>query len=118
MLAFAIVAVAALTACGSSPGNTARADAGDALGTSMSFTSHRSSSAIASCLASRIGSVRRSIDGAATKLAVGGNTQDYAWLITLTPASAGTLVKVRIASDKDGPVPEPDMRFFIARCTA
>jgi hypothetical protein len=82
----------------------------------MSFTSHRPASAIASCLASHVGGVHRSTDGATTQLAVGGSAHQ-AWSITLTPAPAGTLVNVRKASNDDGPVPEPDMRYYIARCT-
>jgi hypothetical protein len=106
---------AALTACGSSPSNTGNeAEASKSL---MSFTSHRPASAIASCLASHIGSVHRSTDGAATQLAVGGDEPHSAWSIMLTPAPAGTLVNVRKAPNDDGPVPEPNMRYYIARCT-
>jgi hypothetical protein len=111
----AIVMAVALAACGSSPSNTGiGADASESL---MSFTSHRPASAIASCLASHVGGMHRSTDGATTQLAVGGSAHHYAWSITLTPAATGTLVSVRKASNDDGPVPEPNMRYYIARCT-
>lgn len=110
-----------LAACSSAP--TASDGAGTSPGlasgasdSTISFTSRHTPTAIASCLSSRMRGVRRTSGGAATELAVGGGGRDDTWRITLTPAGAGSAVNVRKPSSDDGSIPEPEMRFHIARC--
>ena len=102
-------AALALAACGSS-GPTR--DASQPL---VFVTSQRTPSYIAECLQSRLSRVQASSVGGATELAVGSGS-DTAYFITLTPVSAGSVIKVmRPANAPDDP-PEPEMRFDIARC--
>jgi hypothetical protein len=99
----------ALAACGSS-GPTR--DASQPL---VFVTSQRSASYISACLQDRLSRVRASSVGGATELAVGSDS-NTAYFVTLTPVSAGAVVKVmRPANAPDDP-PEPEMRFDIARC--
>lgn len=78
-------------------------------------TSQRTPSYITECLESRLSRVHASSVGGATELAVGSDS-DTAYFVTLTPVSAGSVVKVmRPANAPDDP-PEPEMRFDIARC--
>lgn len=77
----------------------------------------RSSSAIASCLSSRVGGVRQSTGGGRTRLAVGHGAGSYAWLITLTPSGTGTVVQAQKADDADASIDEPALRFHLARCS-
>jgi hypothetical protein len=78
-------------------------------------TSQRTPSYIAECLQSRLSRVQASSVGGATELAVGSGS-DTAYFVTLTPVSAGSVIKVmRPANAPDDP-PEPEMRFDIARC--
>lgn len=51
-------------------------------------------------------------DQGSTELLVGSN----AWLVTLTPSGYGSIVKVQQSASDDGGVPEPEMRFDVARC--
>jgi hypothetical protein len=51
--------------------------------------------------------------GGVSELLVGSNT----WLVTLTPSGYGSTVKVQKSTGDDGRLPEPEMRFDIARCT-
>jgi hypothetical protein len=98
-----------LAACGSS------GPARDASQPIVFLTSQRTPSYVAECLASRLSRVRTSSVGGATELAVGSDS-DTAYFVTLTPASAGSVIKVmRPANAPDDP-PEPEMRFDIARC--
>jgi len=102
-------AALALAACGSS-GPTR--DASQPL---VFVTSQRTPSYIAECLQSRLSRVQASSVGGATELAVGSGS-DTAYFVTLTPVSAGSVIKVmRPANAPDDP-PEPEMRFDIARC--
>ena len=102
-------AALALAACGSS-GPTR--DASQPL---VFVTSPRTPSYIAECLQSRLSRVQASSVGGATELAVGSGS-DTAYFVTLTPVSAGSVIKVmRPANAPDDP-PEPEMRFDIARC--
>jgi hypothetical protein len=73
---------------------------------------------ISSCLRSRLGGLRMHVHDGETELAIGSGAENYGWLITLTPTGSGygTVVKVQKSSD-DESVPEPEMRFDIARCT-
>jgi hypothetical protein len=59
-----------------------------------------------------IPSARATRDQGNTEVVVGSN----AYLITLTPSAYGSIVKVQQSGD-DGGVPEPELRFDIARCT-
>ncbi|WP_235527417.1 hypothetical protein [Burkholderia sp. Leaf177] len=51
--------------------------------------------------------------GNTSELVVGPN----AWLVTLTPSQYGSTVKVQKSAGDYGRLPEPEMRFNIARCT-
>jgi hypothetical protein len=96
-------AALALAACGSS---------GPARDASQP---QRTPSYITECLESRLSRVHASSVGGATELAVGSDS-DTAYFVTLTPVSAGSVIKVmRPANAPDDP-PEPEMRFDIARC--
>lgn len=116
LTSFALLPIALLAACGSAPNASDSAQSGAAplSNSTMAFTSRRAPSAIASCLTSRLGSVRRTAGGATTILAIGDGP---AWRITLTPVSQGTTVNVLKSAGSDGPVPEPEVRFHIARCS-
>ncbi|TKC91554.1 hypothetical protein FAZ69_03640 [Trinickia terrae] len=72
---------------------------------------------ISSCLQSRIDGLRMSTGTGSTELTVGHGADNYAWLITLIPSGNGSVVKVQKSPGDDGSVPEPEMRFDIARCT-
>jgi hypothetical protein len=99
----------ALGACGSS------GPARDASQPMVFVTSQRTPSYITECLESRLSRVHASSVGGATELAVGSGS-DTAYFVTLTPVSAGSVIKVmRPANAPDDP-PEPEMRFDIARC--
>jgi hypothetical protein len=39
------------------------------------------------------------------------------WLITLTPSGNGSIVMVQKSVDASDDIPEPELRFDIARCT-
>lgn len=98
-----------LAACGSS-GPTR-----DASQPIVFVASLRTPSYVAECLESRLSRVSSSSVGGATELAVGSDS-DTAYFVTLTPTSAGSVIKVmRPANAPDDP-PEPEMRFDIARC--
>jgi hypothetical protein len=79
--------------------------------------SQRAPSYISSCLQSRIDGLRMSAGNGSTELTVGHGAENYAWLITLMPSGYGSVVKVQKSPGDDGSVPEPEMRFDIARCT-
>ncbi|SPB16129.1 sugar ABC transporter ATPase [Caballeronia novacaledonica] len=76
-------------------------------------SSARVASDISSCLQRMIPSAQTRRDQGTTELLVGSN----AWLVTLTPSAYGSIVKVQQSSSDDGGVPEPELRFDIARCT-
>lgn len=98
-----------LAACGSSE------PARDASQPLVFVTSQRTTSDITECLQSRLSRVRASSVGGASELAVGSDS-NTSYFVTLTPAGAGTVIKVmRPANAPDDP-PEPEMRFDIARC--
>ena len=79
--------------------------------------SQRAPSDISSCLRSRIDGLRMTAGNGSTELTVGHGSENYAWLITLMPSGYGSVVKVQKSPGDDGSVPEPEMRFDIARCT-
>jgi len=76
-------------------------------------SSHRQPSDVLNCLEDKLPSVSTSKLGSASELLVGPN----AWLVTLTPSQNGSTVKVQKSSEDYGGLPEPEMRFDIARCT-
>ncbi|WP_061126057.1 hypothetical protein [Caballeronia catudaia] len=76
-------------------------------------SSARAASDISSCLQRMIPSAQARRDQGSAELIVGSN----AWLVTLTPSVYGSVVKVQQSSSDDGGVPEPELRFDIARCT-
>jgi hypothetical protein len=76
-------------------------------------SSARAASDISSCLQRMIPSAHARRDQGSTEVIVGSN----AWLVTLTPSVYGSVVKVQQSSSDDGGVPEPELRFDIARCT-
>jgi hypothetical protein len=106
---FAVLAsVAALAACGSTNGPELRASE-----PVIHVSSARAASDISSCLQRMIPSAQATRAQGSTELIVGSN----AWLVTLTPSVYGSVVKVQQSSSDDGGVPEPELRFDIARCT-
>ncbi|MDG0027066.1 sugar ABC transporter ATPase [Trinickia sp. Y13] len=109
----ALALAALLTACGSTPQDSA--DARDA-SAPMAFSSSHSPRAIANCLTSRLSDVHRRAGAGYTELGVGRSASGYAWLITLAPSAAGSNVRVEQARPDDS-VSEPELRFAIARCT-
>ncbi|BAN22457.1 hypothetical protein [Caballeronia insecticola] len=100
--------VAALAACGSTSSPELRASQ-----PVIHVSSARPASDISSCLQRMIPSAQTRRDQGSTELLVGSN----AWLVTLTPSAYGSIVKVQQSSSDDGGVPEPELRFDIARCT-
>lgn len=80
-------------------------------------SSTRSPQAIARCMSSRVDGFVEETQGGTTILTLGRGTDHYAWLITLMPSGTGAVIKAQKSSDDDL-VPEPEMRFAIARCTA
>lgn len=117
LAALTLASAATLAACGSAPPAPPNAaQAPTSAPPFMYFSSQRSPAAIARCLTSHVDGLHKSVADGATELAI-GRADDYAWLITLMPADAGSVVKVQKSPNDDGPVPEPQMRFYIARCT-
>jgi hypothetical protein len=100
--------VAALAACSSTSGPELRASK-----PVIHVSSARAASDISSCLQRMIPSATAMRDQGSTELMVGSN----AWLVALTPSPYGSIVKVQQSSSDDGGVPEPELRFDIARCT-
>lgn len=76
-------------------------------------SSTRAASDISGCLQHMIPSAHATRAQGSTELMIGSN----AWLVTLTPSHYGSVVKVQQSSSDDGGVPEPELRFDIARCT-
>ncbi|SAK50537.1 sugar ABC transporter ATPase [Caballeronia hypogeia] len=100
--------VVALAACSSTSGPELRASK-----PVIHVSSARTASDISSCLQRMIPSAQTRRNQGTTELMVGSN----AWLVTLTPSGYGSIVKVQQSSSDDGGVPEPELRFDIARCT-
>jgi hypothetical protein len=98
----------ALAACGSASGPELRASK-----PVIYVSTQRTPADVASCLEERLPSVSASRVGGASELTVGSN----AWLVTLTPSGYGSIVKVQKSDGDYGRLPEPEMRFDIARCT-
>ena len=103
-----VSAVLALAACGSANGPALRAS------TPLIYVStNRAPADVFSCLEDKLPSVSTSMAGGVSELLVGRD----AWLVTLTPSGYGSTVKVQKSADDYGRLPEPEMRFDIARCT-
>ncbi|KDR36416.1 hypothetical protein [Caballeronia grimmiae] len=100
-------AAGALAACGSTSGPELRAAK-----PMIYVSSARAASDISDCLQRRLPSTQVIRDQGSTELIVGSN----AWLVTLTPSGYGSTVKVQQSASDDGGVPEPQMRFDVARC--
>jgi hypothetical protein len=106
---FAVVLpVFALAACGSTSGPELRSST-----PVIHVSSARTAADVSGCLQRMIPSAQTVRDQGNTELIVGSN----AWLVTLTPSPYGSIVKVQQSSHDDGGVPEPELRFDIARCT-
>jgi hypothetical protein len=98
----------ALAACGSANGPELRSS------TPVIYVStHRSPADVFSCLEDKLPSVSTSRAHGVSELLVGPD----AWLVTLKPSGYGSTVKVQKSADDYGRLPEPEMRFDIARCT-
>ncbi|WP_147432300.1 sugar ABC transporter ATPase [Pararobbsia silviterrae] len=67
---------------------------------------------ITRCLQGHASSLRVANLGGAIQLGDG-----LEWLITLTPSRGGSTVAVQRAMNASEQIPEPEMRFDIARCT-
>ena len=74
--------------------------------------SARQTDDITSCLHDRASSLRVANVGNSVELGDGRE-----WLITLTPSGGGSTVAVQHATNVSENIPEPEMRFDIARCT-
>jgi hypothetical protein len=107
-LVCASVFLAALAACGSASGPELRASA-----PVIYVSSHRTPADVASCLEDKLPSVSASRVGGVSELLVGSNS----WLVTLAPSGHGSTVKVQKSAGDNDRLPEPEMRFDIARCT-
>ncbi|WP_244814047.1 hypothetical protein [Caballeronia sp. Lep1P3] len=101
-------AVGTLAACGSTSEPELRASK-----PVIYVSSARAASDISECLQRRLPSARLTRNQGTTELLVGSN----AWLVTLTPSGYGSIVKVQQSASDDGGVPEPELRFDVARCT-
>ena len=104
----ALFAAFALAACSSASGPELRASS-----PVIYVSSHRSPSDVFSCLEDKLPSLSTSKTDGVSELLVGPN----AWLVTLTPSQYGSTVKVQKSAGDYGGLPEPEMRFNIARCT-
>jgi len=103
----------AVAACSSAPPNAELVRASEPV---VFASSNRSPQEIARCMSNRVDGFVEETQGGTTVLTLGRGTDHYAWLITLTPSGAGAVIKAQKSSD-DELVPEPAMRFTIARCT-
>jgi hypothetical protein len=72
---------------------------------------------ITACLHERVFSVHEASVGNATEIAIGQRSSNADWLITLTPSGNGSIVKVQKSVNASDDIPEPELRFDIARCT-
>ncbi|SAL36940.1 sugar ABC transporter ATPase [Caballeronia sordidicola] len=107
-LPVALFAGLALTACSSTSGPELRAS-----NPVIFVSSRRAPPDIFNCLEDRLPALSTSKSGGASELVVGPN----AWLVTLTPSQYGSTVKVQKSERDYSGLPEPEMRFNIARCT-
>ncbi|AOK56501.1 sugar ABC transporter ATPase [Burkholderia stagnalis] len=101
-------AAAVLAACGSAPTSDTAASGGT--NAMIYVSSQRPADAIGNCLESRLSDARRSHHNGATDVDVGSGS----YFVTLTPAGAGSVIKV-VRGSANEPAEEA-MRFAIARC--
>ncbi|CAM2151752.1 Sugar ABC transporter ATPase [Pararobbsia alpina] len=109
-----LLTLATLAGC-SSPGLPPPGSASSGLGGTAPMIyvqSARQPDDITSCLQDRASSLRAANLGNAIQLGDG-----HDWLITLTPSRGGSTVAVQKAANASDRIPEPEMRFDIARCT-
>ncbi|SAL48204.1 hypothetical protein [Caballeronia telluris] len=104
----AVTATIALAACSSTSGPELRASK-----PVIYVSSARTASDISSCLERMLPSAQTTRNAGSTELLVGPN----AWLVTLTPSGYGSTVKVQKSDGEYSGLPEPELRFDIARCT-
>jgi hypothetical protein len=104
----ASVFLSTLAACGSASGPELRASA-----PVIYVSSRRPPAEVASCLEDKLPSVSATRVGGGSELLVGSNV----WLVTLAPSGYGSTVKVQKSDGDSDRLPEPEMRFYIARCT-
>jgi hypothetical protein len=109
-------ALAVLAACtsASGPGGSAEVRTSEPM---IYVHSARQPDDITACLHERVFSVHESSVGSATELAIGSRASSADWLITLTPSGGGSNVKVQKSVNGSDDIPEPELRFDIARCT-
>lgn len=100
-------AAAVLAACGSAPTSDTAASGTNAM---IYVSSQRPADAIGNCLESRLSDARRSHHNGAIDVDVGSGS----YFVTLTPAGAGSVIKV-VRGSASEPAEEA-MRFAIARC--
>ena len=105
--AIALAALSGVAACSATSGPELRASS-----PLIYIASQRSVSDVFSCLEDKL-SASTSKVGTSSELRIGSD----AWLVTLSPATRGSTVKVQKSDGSDGGLPEPEMRFYIARCT-
>lgn len=79
--------------------------------------SARQAADITECLQEKVLSMRETSYANTTELAIGPRASHIDWLITLTPSGSGAIVKVQRSSGASDDLPEPELRFDIARCT-
>jgi hypothetical protein len=110
-------AMVVLAGCSSTPGPGMSGPEVRASAPLIYVKSARQPDDITACLHERVFSVRESSIGSATEIAVGPRSSTVDWLITLIPLGGGSIVKVQKSPNASDDVPEPEMRFDIARCT-
>jgi hypothetical protein len=71
---------------------------------------------IASCLEDRLSRVHETTVGSSTELTIGSSSSP-SYIVTLTPASGGAVIKVTRPADASDDPPEPELRYAVARCT-
>jgi hypothetical protein len=103
-----LAATMSLAACSSTSGPELRASK-----PLIHVSSARTASDISGCLEHMLPSVQTTRANGSTELVVGPN----AWLVTLTPSGYGSIVKVQKSDGEYSGLPEPELRFDIARCT-
>ncbi|CAB3792705.1 sugar ABC transporter ATPase [Pararobbsia alpina] len=110
-------AVVALAACSSANGPGMSGPEVRASAPLIYVQSARQPDDITACLHERVFSVHETSVGSATEIAIGPRSNAVDWLITLTPSGNGSIVKVQKSANASDDIPEPELRFDIARCT-
>jgi hypothetical protein len=107
----AALPLALMAACGSTPPPGAAAN-----GEPMIYVSStHSPEDVASCLENRLPRAEESMNGNATELSVGSGS-NASYLVTLTPAANGSVIRVMHGTSSSYDPPEPELRFDVARC--